>query len=265
MIFGNTKPPPLTAFCTKLSVPANLLKLADSMTTGPSSIDKRAVVLCLVIMAAAGHFIGGLQWDRQKGMSEGSRRYLRDTNLDVITAEAIVWIHFLMGRFWKADGEKDPKMFEQVGYVTLYTALQLALDMIEKQTGFDFKARSIESRKFYLNAMSDSGPSYEAFATVVFRSLGCRSLAEPLKTAGPPPLNLEWTRLATQVDIFFSTMPSARVACGSASAHGRRSRSGGDVRLGSPAKVCVRTPASQPLRQRNDCRFQSSSPRSTRP
>src|SRR5947209_930663 len=79
-IFRNAKPPPLTAFCTKLSAPANLLKLADGMTTGASSsIDKRTVVLSLVIMAAAGHFVGGLRWDRQKGMWEGSRRYLRDT------------------------------------------------------------------------------------------------------------------------------------------------------------------------------------------
>ena len=53
-----------------------------------SSIDKRAVVLSLVIMAGAGHLVGRLQWDRS-GMWEGSQRYLRDTNLDVITVEAI--------------------------------------------------------------------------------------------------------------------------------------------------------------------------------
>jgi len=35
MIFGNTKPPPLTAFCTKLSAPENLLKLADGMDRWP--------------------------------------------------------------------------------------------------------------------------------------------------------------------------------------------------------------------------------------
>jgi hypothetical protein len=209
-ILGNAKPPPLTAFCTKLSAPANLQKLADGMSAGTSSssTDKRAVVLSLVIMAAAGHFVGGLQWDRQEGMWQGSQRYLRDTNLDVITAEAIVWIHFLMGRFWKADGENDPEMFARVGYVTLSTALRLTLGMIEKQTGFDFKARGIESRKFYLNAMKDHSVSYEPFATVVLRAVGCRSLAEPLKTVGPLP-PLEWTALATQVCIFFSTMPSA--------------------------------------------------------
>jgi hypothetical protein len=97
-MFGNPKPPPLSAFCTKLSAPANLLKLADSMTTGTSSnIDKRGIVLSLVIMAAAGHFVRDLRWDRQKGMWEGSRRYLRHTNLDVITAEALVWVGFFDG------------------------------------------------------------------------------------------------------------------------------------------------------------------------
>jgi hypothetical protein len=63
MIFGNTKPPPLTAFCTKLSAPENLLKLADGMTAGRSNTDKRPVLLALVIMAAAGHFVRGFQWE----------------------------------------------------------------------------------------------------------------------------------------------------------------------------------------------------------
>jgi hypothetical protein len=209
-IFGNTKPPPpLTAFCTKLSAPANLQKLADSMTTGTSSsIDKRAIVLSLVIMAAAGHFVGGLRWDRQKGMCQGSKQYLRHTNLDVITAEAIVWIHFLMGQFWKADQKKDHDMFERVGYVTTFTASRLALDMIETHTGCDFKARAIERRRLYLEAMKDGSVSYEPFATVVLRSVGCRSLAEPLKTVEPLP-PLEWTPLAMNVGIFYSTMPQA--------------------------------------------------------
>jgi hypothetical protein len=127
MIFGifNAKPPPLTAFCTKLSVPANLFRLADGMTTGTSSnIHNRAVVLSLVMMAAAGNFVEGLRWDRQKGMWEGSRRYLRDTNSDVIAAEAIVWIQFLMGKLWKADQKNDPETFERVGYDTINSCVR---------------------------------------------------------------------------------------------------------------------------------------------
>src|SRR5262249_15135539 len=161
--------------------------------------------LSLVIIAAAGHFVGGLRWDRQKGIWEGSRRYLRDTNLDVITAEAIVWIHFLMGRFWRADQKEDHEMFERAGYATLFTASRLFLDMIEEQTGFDFKARAIESRKFYQEGLKDGRVSYEQFATIVLRSIGCRSLAEPLKAAGALP-PLEWTPLVLNVSIFFATM-----------------------------------------------------------
>ena len=41
-----------------------------------------------------------------------SREYLRNTNLDVIAAEAIVWITFLMAKLRKADRKKNAEMFE---------------------------------------------------------------------------------------------------------------------------------------------------------
>ena len=215
MTFGKAKPSSLTEFCTTLSASENLLKLVDTVTIrNPSSVDKRGVVLCLIIMAGAGHFVGtSLRWDEHEGMKgiwEGSRRYLRDTNLDVITAEAMVWMHFLMEAFWKAEKEKDHEMSGHLGVVTIPTAALLALDMIRDQAGFDFKARWTESRKLYVEAMKhpkDSDARWEPFATIVLRSVGCRSLAEPLrKVELPPP---EFTPLAAQVSIFFSTMPSA--------------------------------------------------------
>ena len=96
-IFGRTKQYPLTELCTKLSTPANLLNSANTMCADVSSgTDKRAIVLALVIMAAAGNFVRDLRWDQKKGLWEGSRRYLRNTNLDVTTAEAIVWTYVLM-------------------------------------------------------------------------------------------------------------------------------------------------------------------------
>ena len=58
---------------------------------------------------------GGLQWDRQKGW-EGSRRYLRDTNLKVMTAEVVVWITLLDGKVLA--GEEDREMVERIGYGT---------------------------------------------------------------------------------------------------------------------------------------------------
>jgi hypothetical protein len=48
----------------------------------------------------------------------------------------------------------------------------------------------------------------EAFASVLFRSVGRRSLAEPLKLERPP-LDLEWGTINMALNIFFSTMPWA--------------------------------------------------------
>jgi hypothetical protein len=193
----------------KLSSPENLLELADSMTKDTSSSTaKRAMVLSCLIMGGAGQFVEKLQWDRE-GILEGSQRYLRDTNLDVITAEAIVWIHFLMEQFWFADRKKDHEMSELIGHGTFRLAFELTLGIIEELTGCDFRARWIESRKLYLEAMKERGLSSEPFATTVLRSVGCRSLAEPLKTVGPLSFSLEWTPLTVHVSLFFSHMPSA--------------------------------------------------------
>jgi hypothetical protein len=123
------------------------------------------------------------------------------------SAEAIVWIHFLVERFWLADQKKDHEMFERVGLGTFQLAFELTLGLIEKRTGCDFRARWIESRKLYLEAMKERGRSSEPFATAMLRSVGCRSLAEPLKTVDP--LSLWTTALDLKVSIFFSTMPSA--------------------------------------------------------
>jgi hypothetical protein len=202
--------PPLTASCVKLSAPENLLAMADKMTSDRSGkIDNRASVLCFVIMAAAGDFVGGLlEPQKERGeWGEESRRYLRDTNLDVITAEAIVWIHFLMGRRWEADQQKDREMFERIGYSTTGEAFQLVLGFIEKLTGVDFKARAVESRMLYSRATKDRSVSFEPFATTVLRSAGCRSLTEPLSALSP----VAWTPpfITIRVGIFYSTMPSA--------------------------------------------------------
>ena len=204
-LFRKTKPPPLTAYCMRLSAPENLLKVANGVITDTSSsTDKRAIVLFLIIVSAAGNFVEGIQGDEP--FYKEMRQYLRDTDPDVITAEAIVWITFLMGELWEADQKKDREMFERVGYATVPTALRLTREMIESTTGFDFTARSIESRKLYRESVKD-GKLVEAFASVLFRSVGCRSLAEPLKTTAWPPLELVWVWINIAVNTFFSSMP----------------------------------------------------------
>jgi hypothetical protein len=97
-MFGFTKtiPSPMTDFC-KL-VDADFVAAANRvMADGSPKVDKRAIILSLMIMAAYGHFATkALRWDKAAHW-EGSRRYLRGTNLDVITAEASVWVWCLMG------------------------------------------------------------------------------------------------------------------------------------------------------------------------
>lgn len=99
-IFGRTKHHPLTDYCTKLSAPTNLLKTASVRIADVlPGISKQHIVLSLILAAAAGDFVKNLRW-------EGSRRYLKSTNLDVITAEAIIWMYFLMVRFYLADQKR---------------------------------------------------------------------------------------------------------------------------------------------------------------
>ena len=205
--FTQAKPPRLTAYCKQLSAPEVLHAMVNSaVTDGSSGIDKRAVVLFLIIMSAAGNFVEGTQ--RDEPFYKETRQYLRDTNPDVITAEAIVWITFLIGQLWLGDQKKAREMFERVGYVTVSKAGRLALEMIKSTTSVDFTARAIESRKLYIPSGKE-GKLVEAFSSILFRSVGCKSLAEPLKIVAWPPLELAWMHINLAVSVFFSAMPSA--------------------------------------------------------
>ena len=208
MIFGmfaKAKQPPLTAFCTKLSVRKNLIRVAGIEATKASKpTDKRAVVLSLTIMAAAGFFVERFRWDR--AVWKSSRRYLRGTNLDVITAEAIVWVHSLLGKLWLDDALKDHEMIERIGPLTFFAASKLALRMVEAKTGFDFEKEAIERRKLYSEGLKDH-KIVEVFTTVLFRSVGRMSLAEPLRTVDELLPPLEWMPLLHNVNTFFATMP----------------------------------------------------------
>jgi hypothetical protein len=221
-IFGRrAKQPPLTEFCTWLSEPANLLKAANEMAAKANATADdprtpaalRADLLYMVIMGAAGKFDlrGDAQKEKLEGW-EGLRHYFRDTNLDVITAEAIVWIHFLMGRLFVADQKKDreagndDRTMQRVGYGTFPGALQSTFAMIEAKTGVNFKEIGTERRGMYREAEGVS--DVEPFATVMLGSVERRSLADPLKKFDllEQPL-LEWTQLCAYVAMFCSTIP----------------------------------------------------------
>ena len=199
--------PPFTEICTKLAGAGTLVALVDQMTAKNSRlVDNRATALSLTIMGAAGDFINGLHWG-ERATWRGSDDYLRDTNMDAIAAEAVVWVAFLVSRLWNADQKADHEMFERVGYVTVNMASRLALSMIEDQTGIDYARQAAERRKVYFRAETENArPMFECFASVLLDSIGRRSLAEPLRRIGPLPPP-EWTPLSAYVAIFCSTMP----------------------------------------------------------
>jgi hypothetical protein len=153
--------------------------------------------LSLILAAAAGDFVKNLRW-------EGSRRYLKSTNLDVITAEAIIWMYFLMVRFYLADQKRaliDDFAFPQ--------ALSDALFVIQDKTGFDFEKTGFKRWQRYCESVENREDVSLVFASIVLHSVERQSLAEPMKDLGPVPLVLEWAPLSIQVTIFFSTVPSA--------------------------------------------------------
>ena len=197
-IFGRTKHHPLTDYCTKLSAPTNLLKTASVRIADVlPGISKQHIVLSLILAAAAGDFVKNLRW-------EGSRRYLKSTNLDVITAEAIIWMYFLMVRFYLADQKRaliDDFAFPQ--------ALSDALFVIQDKTGFDFEKTGFKRWQRYCKSVENREDVSLVFASIVLHSVERQSLAQPMKDLGPVPLVLEWAPLSIQVTIFFSTMPSA--------------------------------------------------------
>jgi len=210
MIFGvfrSAKPSKssLTEFCKLLSDPTALLNTANSLIADRSNtLDKRVEVLNLIVMGGAGNLVK----DLDSGIGgDSSLRVLGDTNLDVITAEALVWVHFLIMGLWKNDPERNSEIFKRVNDSTFLVALKIALDAIESETGFDFREGAAERKNFYIDAIKDRTVSFEPFATIVYRSLGRQSLAEPLKSVDPLSFSQEWTVLSAQVAAFFSTMP----------------------------------------------------------
>ena len=177
MIFGmfrSAKPskPSLTEFCKLLSDPTALLNTANSLIADRSNtLDKRVEVLNLIVMGGAGDLVK----DLDSGMGgDSSLRVLGDTNLDVITAEALVWVHFLIMGLWKNDPERNSEIFKRVNDSTFLVALKIALDAIESETGFDFREGAAERENFYIDAIKDRTVSFEPFATIVYRSLGRR-------------------------------------------------------------------------------------------
>ena len=196
-IFGRAKHHPLADYCMKLDAPAYLLKTASVRIANVlPGISTQHIVLSLILAAAAGDFVKNLRW-------EGSRRYLQNTNLDVITAEAIIWLYFLMVKFYLADQERA-----LIDDFAFRFALSDVLFTIKDKTGLDFEKKGHERWQYYCETVESREDVSTVFASIVLHSVGRQSLAEPLKNLGPVPLVSEWVPLSIKVKIFFSTIPS---------------------------------------------------------
>ena len=178
------------------------------LVSGPKGVDLRVKLMYLIILAAAGNFMHGVI-ENEDSLYKDIRLYFRDTetNFEVLTAEAIVWTAFLMFQHLMADQRKDFEILRKTGGSTMPLAYELCRDTIEKHTGVNYNAVSKERWHIYSEAFKDH-TLVEAFASVLFRSRGRRSLAEPLKPAFPP-LELIWANINITVVIFYSSIPTA--------------------------------------------------------
>jgi len=79
---------PLFDLCSQVSL---LTVLQTVENFDPTSEWKRAVVLSHLMMMGAAEHIRDLKWD-QGAAWDNSQKFFHDTNMDVITAEALVWI-----------------------------------------------------------------------------------------------------------------------------------------------------------------------------
>lgn len=215
-IFCKPLAQPLTEACLKLSDFGNLANMLDRINRASTldSIDARATALNFFILSASGSLIKSLRWEKNDTgpiFWEGSDTLLRRTNLDVITAEAIVWIGFLMGQLRRADAKRDREMYERVGSTTVGAAGGLGREFIRSFTGVDFSERSKDARMVYSESLKKERPSSEVFASVILARIGCKRFSDPPKQLGlledgilPPG---EWMPLSAVVGIFCTTMP----------------------------------------------------------
>jgi len=206
-IFGRAKPPPLTAFCKRLTDANEFPKVAKNRAVDRSvKVNKRDLLLSYLVMGAAGNLV--VQLDR--GLDgDSSLRFLEGTNLDVVTAEAIIWNHALLMWLWKTERKKNPKMLEGVDDSIFIEALKMILETIAAETGFDFKEAAIEREKLYYEAINERNVP-ESFAIVLAQSLGRQSLAEPRKRVDPLSVSpAKWVPVNLQLNAFFTAMPKA--------------------------------------------------------
>src|SRR5574337_1565440 len=101
MFFKKKRPPsPLSDLCAKCSQEF----IADFIRTGdPEDENKREMLLCYLIMHGADRFINCDLNPEKSEFWANSPSIVTDSNKDVLMAETLMWLCFLMGRAWESD------------------------------------------------------------------------------------------------------------------------------------------------------------------
>ena len=117
----------------------------------------RAELLSYLIMYGAEHFITR---DLDPDKSEiwfNHESIVTDSNKDVLMAETIVWLGFLIGRLWKSDKEYEGEWWKREAWATLPHTNKLLVSIISDLTKVDFHNRAIEGRRLYLDSEKVQG------------------------------------------------------------------------------------------------------------
>jgi hypothetical protein len=171
-------------------------------------------LLSYLMMYGADHFITRDLNPEKSEIWFNHKSIVTDSNKDVLMAETIVWLGFLIGRLWTSDKEyeiREQWIRERV--VTLTHTNKLLVSIISDFTKVDFHNRAVEGRTLYLASEKERGDLHEVFAGRLITCLENKSLSESPKEINPAmaimmPIDLT-VRLHCAVSIFFATMPQA--------------------------------------------------------
>ena len=208
MLFRRKRRFPLSDLCSTYS-PAFI---AEHVEAGDSTDEyKHARLLQYLVMHGAAVFINNDLNPKVNDVWSWSPSILTDKNKDVITAETILWLCFLMERFWIADNDHERR--ERVGAFTLYAADKLCVHTVSRVTRVNFRDRALDGRRHYLNAERDTGDTMGAFIGRLLASADNRTLADRPKTAyladtSRTPFRTQIC-LSAAVSSFFPAVPNA--------------------------------------------------------
>jgi hypothetical protein len=201
-MFGfRKKSPPLTAFCQKLTEQS----MEHAIHAAPiADIDNRGKMLAMLIMYGAGSFAKSLHWE--ESIWSNSKRFLAGTNMDLITAEAIIWTAYIVGGIWSKD--KDRKMMQRVGFATTGVSTQILQTAIKLKTGCDFSQDAISRRRFYREQAEQGSDLVSAFVSVILSRVGCKTFDES-GSFSELTLRLEVTPITSIAASYFIHMPDS--------------------------------------------------------